>query len=267
MGVGVPEKRELELGEFEMNEQSITNKKAWEYRAYEFWNKRDGAPEQKASEILKNPKACLKKHQQYFENIDGKRIASICGSNGRKAVPLALMGAEVTIFDISEENKRYALELAECAKTTIDYVVCDIYDINLNKYGSFFDILYLEGGILHYFNDINKLMGILNLLLKDGGVMILSDFHPLRKCIEIDGLGQSIVNYFDTDFHNGDLAYKQFFELQEQQDFPDVSIRLYTLSDIINSVIMSGFTLKKFDEHPSWTDEKIPGEFTILATK
>ena len=49
-----------------MNEQSIKNKEAWEYRAYEFWNMRDGSPEQKANKILKNPKGFLKYHQKYF---------------------------------------------------------------------------------------------------------------------------------------------------------------------------------------------------------
>ncbi|MBZ9623831.1 class I SAM-dependent methyltransferase [Clostridium sp. FP2] len=225
------------------------------------------APMDNATKILKNPKACLKKHKEYFNHIEGKKIANICGSNGRKAVPLALMGAAVTVFDISEENRKYALELAKCANTSIDYIVCDIYDVDLKKYEGFFDILYIEGGILHYFNDINKLMSILYSLLKDNGVMILSDFHPLRKCIAEGNSGQTQGNYFDEELHNGDVAYKQFFSKQEQCDFPDCSLRFYTLSEIINSVIINGFELKKFDEHPKWENEKIPGEFTILAVK
>ncbi|MDJ0332874.1 methyltransferase domain-containing protein [Planococcus sp. S3-L1] len=87
-------------------------------------------------------------------------VANICGSNGRKAVPLSLLGADVTVFDISEENRRYALELANCANTVINYIVGDVYDIDVNKYRNHFDILYLEGGVLHYFNDIDKLLGI-----------------------------------------------------------------------------------------------------------
>src|SRR5699024_11261968 len=56
-------------GKYQLNEQSTTNKNAWEYRAYEFWNKRDGSPMEKAQEILKDPKAKLKKHQDYFEDV------------------------------------------------------------------------------------------------------------------------------------------------------------------------------------------------------
>lgn len=48
---------------------------------------------------------------------------------------------------------------------------------------------------------------------------------------------------------------------------PKCSYRKYTISEIINSVINSGFMLKKFDEHPAWTNEEIPGEFTIVASK
>ncbi|MGE8207165.1 class I SAM-dependent methyltransferase [Heyndrickxia sp. NPDC080065] len=246
-----------------MNKQSIQNKKAWEYRAYEFWNKSFGSPKEKSAQLLKNPQSYLKKHKQYFEHIEGKKIANLCGSNGRKAVPLALLGAEVTVFDISEENKKYALELAEFANASINYIVSDIYDIDIRKFGGYFDILYLEGGILHYFNDIDKLMTILYSLLKDGGQMVLSDFHPLRKCFT----ESEDVNYFDKELQKGDLAYKNFFNEHEQQDFPNVSIRLYTLSEIINSVIKSGFRLEKFDEHPGWNNENIPWEFTILASK
>jgi len=252
-----------------MNEQSAKNKIAWEHRAYEFWNRRDGSPEEKAKQILDDPITQLKKHKQYFEHVAGKKIANLCGSNGRKAVPLALLGADVTVFDISEENKKYALELADSANVSIQYVVTDIYEIDIEKYSGHFDMLYLEGGILHYFNDIEKFMSILFSLLKDNGVMVLSDFHPLRRCIVSNSTNQYQVqqSYFDEALHNGDVAYKHYFDEHEQQDFPDTSIRLYTLSEIINSVIASGFKLMKFEEHRGWNNENIPWEFTILANK
>jgi 2-polyprenyl-3-methyl-5-hydroxy-6-metoxy-1,4-benzoquinol methylase len=252
-----------------MNEQSAKNKIAWEHRAYEFWNRRDGSPMEKAKQILDNLQAQLKKHKQYFEKIERKKIANLCGSNGRKAVPLALLGADVTVFDISDENKKYALELADSANVSIQYVVSDIYDIDLKKYSDYFDMLYLEGGILHYFNDIERFMSILFSLLKDNGVMVLSDFHPLRRCIVSNSKVQYQVqqSYFDEELHNGDVAYKHYFDEDEQKDFPDVSIRLYTLSEIINSVIKSGFKLMKFDEHRGWNNENIPWEFTIVANK
>ncbi|CAM5602087.1 hypothetical protein SAFG77S_09511 [Streptomyces afghaniensis] len=248
-----------------MNEQSATNKAAWEYRAYEFWIKRDGHPKEKAKEIRKDPRASLKKHQALLENVEGKKIANLCGSNGRKAVPLALLGADVTVFDISKENEQYANELAYYANTSINYVVGDVYDIDLQTYGETFDILYLEGGVLHYFHDLDQLMSLLFSILKKDGTMILSDYHPLLKCLNEEFSVKHA--YFDTEIHIGDIAYKHFFPEEEQDGFPDVSLRFYTLSEILNAVITARFTLDRFEEHPGWKKENIPWEFTIIARK
>ena len=31
--------------------------------------------------------------------------------------------------------------------------------------------------------------------------------------------------------------------------------------------IRNGFTLKRFDKHPAWENEKLPGEFTAIAIR
>jgi SAM-dependent methyltransferase len=254
-----------------MNEISLQNKQAWEYRAYEFWNISNGTPSEKAAKIIQNPKACLRHHQKYFENIKDLQIANPCGSNGRIAVPLSLLGADVTIFDISEENKRYAIELAQSAGVSIHYEVCDFCDIDLNQYEEFFDIAYLEGGILHYFHDINKFAGVLHHIIKQNGKLILSDFHPFRKIIPVGQTGKSAVStngdYFDCEAHNSSVAYQNYFPQEEQTSFPSCTLRFYTISEILNAFINVGFTLKEFNEHPNWDDGKIPGEFTIYAIK
>lgn len=254
-----------------MDETSRQNKRAWEYRAYEFWNMRDGNPSEKAAKIKQNPKACLKHHQKYFDNIEGLKIVNPCGSNGRKAVPLALLGAEVTIFDVSQENKQYATALAHCAGVSIAYEVCDFYDVDLSKYASCFDIAYLEGGILHYFHHIDRLCAILHSMIKPNGKLILSDFHPFRKTISAGQAGENAKltggNYFDNGIYMGSVAYKNYFPEADQPDFPDCSLKFYTLSEIINALIHAGFDIREFNEHPHWNDDKIPGEFTIYAVK
>lgn len=45
------------------------------------------------------------------------------------------------------------------------------------------------------------------------------------------------------------------------------SFREYTISEIINAVTGSGFTLERFDEHPSWNDPRLPGELTLVAKR
>ncbi len=104
-------------------------------------------------------------------------------------------------------------------------------------------------------------------LLKDGGKMICSDFHPFTKINDILNFEQPSMSYFSTDIFEGEMAHARFLEKDIREQMPKCSYRKYTVSEIINAVINSGFTLKKFDEHTAWTNEKIPGEFTVTAVK
>lgn len=251
-----------------MVDYSIQNKAAWEYNAYQFWIKEVGLPEIRAEKIKQNPVGELKKYAAYFDCYEGIRIANICGSCGKKAVPLALLGAKVTVFDISEDNKRYALELAGAAGTELEYVVGDVLKIDINQYGGCFDIVFMEGGILHYFHDIDVFMQKMHSLLKPDGKMICSDFHPFTKIQDILKFEQeSQADYFSTKVFEGEMAHARFFEDTIRAQMPKCSYRKYTISEIINAVINSSFVLQRFDEHPAWTNPKLPGEFTIIAVK
>ena len=150
----------------------IQNKNAWEYDAYNFWLQEAGFPSERAKKIKENPIKHLKRYAKYFDSYERKKIANICGSCGKKAVPLAVLGADVTVFDISKENKKYALELAECTGVSLEYVL-GVLEIDRNKYQNYFDVVFMEGGILHYFHDINKFMEMMYLLLKKDGKMKL----------------------------------------------------------------------------------------------
>ena len=250
-----------------MKDYSRQNKEAWEFEAYEFWVKTSGPPSDRARKDVADPVRMLKWHADYFDRYEGVRIANICGSCGKKAIPLALLGAEVTIFDISEANKRYACETAEAAGVHIDFEVCDILEIDLNRYQNYFDVVFMEGGVLHYFHDIDAFMKMMHALLKPGGKMICSDFHPFTKIVDSLKLEQPSMNYFSTEIFEGEMAHARFYEEEIRRQMPRCMYRKYTISEILNSILRNGFCLKQFDEHPSWENEKLPGEFTAVAVK
>ena len=250
-----------------MKDYSRQNKAAWEFDAYDFWVKTAGTPSERAREDVADPVGMLRRYAKYFDKYEGVRIANICGSCGKKAIPLALLGADVTIFDISEDNKRYACETAEAANVRIHFEVCDILEIDLSKYKAYFDVVFMEGGILHYFHDINEFMKIMYALLKPGGKMICSDFHPFNKIQDSLGLEQPTMSYFTTEIFEGEMAHARFYEEDVRRRMPKCIYRKYTVSEILNSILQNGFTLKRFDEHPAWENEKLPGEFTAVAVK
>ncbi len=250
-----------------MRDYSKQNKLAWEYSAYDFWVKNSGIPAERAKKDVENPKRMLKHYVNYFDTYEGIKVANICGSCGKKAIPLALLGAEVTVFDISEDNKRYALEVAEAANVTINFEVGDVLEIDMKKYGGYFDIVFMEGGILHYFHDINEFMQVMQGLLKENGKMICSDFHPFTKISDMLELEQPSMSYFYSDVFEGEMAHAHFYEEEIRKQMPKCSYRKYTVSEIINGILQNGFALERFDEHPSWANENVPGEFTAIARK
>ena len=252
-----------------MQDYSVQNKKAWEYNAYDFWVREVGKPCERAKKILADPVGELKKYAVYFGDYKGIRVANICGSCGKKAVPLAVLGAQVSVFDISKDNEKYALELAAAAGVSLDYVVGDVLEMDMEKYGNSFDAVFMEGGILHYFHDINEFMGLMYALLKPGGRMILSDFHPFTKIMDILNFEQKLPEegYFSTEILEYEMAHARFYEEEIRKTMPKCSCRKYTVSRILNAVINSGFVLKQFDEHPAWTNPKFPGEFTVVAVR
>ncbi len=244
---------------------TFQNKAAWEYDAYTFWVRQEGTPAELAKRMTTNPQAMLKRHAGYLGDVKGKRMANLCGSCGKKAVPLALLGARVTVFDISEENRRYACETAQAAGAAIDYVVGDVMEIDVDAYRGAFDMLYMEGGILHYFHDLDRFMAILHVLATPGALLVLSDFHPIHKVIDVNGLGGCPGDYFTSDILEVEMPHAKFHPEEVRRGFPKCHIRRHTLSEILNAVIRSGFTMRQFDEHPGWTNPKMPGEFTLVA--
>lgn len=258
-----------------MSKQSQANKEAWSYRAYEFWIKNCGLPSDKAREFKSDPQKPLRRHLEYLGDIEGKKIANLLGSNGRKAVPLALLGADVTVVDISLENKKYALELAAEAGVDINFIVSDLMELDISTMRNCFDIIFMEDGILHYFSDLNALASKIYEMLKLGGKLVLSDFHPFKNLLNIhdiyawDNNELKIEgNYFERELVKFDVAYKKYFDESEQSEFPDCLLRFWTIGDIISAFAAAGFVIEKLVELPRDKEfNKIPALFTLVACK
>ena len=139
--------------------------------------------------------------------------------------------------------------------------------IDLSRYAGYFDVVFMEGGILHYFHDIHEFMRMMSAILKPGGKMICSDFHPFTKILDSLNMERPTMSYFSTEIYEGEMAHARFYEEEIRRQIPKCMYRRYTVSEIINAIIDSGFVLKRFDEHPAWEREDLPGEFTAVAVR
>lgn len=251
------------------------NEQAWNTNVFQAWVNKFGTPQEAAEKIRKNPQKMLAVICEKFGEVKGKKIANLMGSNGTKAVALALLGAEVTLFDFSEDSRNYALALADKAGVNINYVLNNVVDLPEQELTGDYDIVFCEIGILHYFTVLKPLFTTVYQLLNKDGVFVLRDFHPVsNKLITSKGTTAKIRkhkvtgDYFDTELVESDISFSKYAEEEETMK---VYLRKWNLGEIITAVAGTGLVIQSLDEEPNFSceqfDKGIPKTFTLVAKK
>ena len=252
------------------------NQASWNSESYRAWIERFGEPNKAAEKIKADPLKILSSLKENFTEVKGKKILNIMGSNGIKGVALALLGADVTIVDFSEENRQYALEVAASAKTEIKYILSDILEIKKHVEDCSFDLAFGEMGILHYFTDLQPLMLIVHDLLKNKGKFVLKDFHPIStKLISYRGSTAKVRkykitgDYFDERIERIEVSFSKYLKKGDLKRY--AYIRKWTLGEIVTAIAQSGLIITSLKEEPNQSsdtfDRGIPKTFTIVSRK
>lgn len=115
--------------------------------------------------------------KEWLQKFEPGYLLMPADGEGRNGVFAAQLGWEVTSFDLSEEGKLKALELAKENKVTIDYIVGDLEELQFNKES--FDAI---GLIYAHFAAEKKtiLHKKLNDYLKPGGLIIFEAFSKVH---------------------------------------------------------------------------------------
>jgi 2-polyprenyl-3-methyl-5-hydroxy-6-metoxy-1,4-benzoquinol methylase len=252
------------------------NQCSWNNETYDAWVNRFGEPSEVFKKIKKDPTHIISTIYSKFGNVKGKRIMNLMGSNGTKAVALALLGADVTVVDFSEGNKRYAMELAYEAGVKIEYILSDVLKLSEEQLSGDFDIVFAEMGILHYFTDLKPFMDTIHTLLKSEGIFVIRDFHPVStKLITSRGSTSKVRkhkvtgDYFDATLKEKEVSYSKYST--DNESAQKVLLRLWNLGEIVTGIANSGLIISSLEEEPNLSSESfdkgIPKTFTIVAIK
>lgn len=252
-------------------EHSKANQKAWSHKSYEATVLLDGTPEEAAEKQLKNPEYTLRAYLDFLGNVKEKKIANLLGSTGKRAVALSLLGAQVTVVDITPEQKRYALEFAQAAGVSFAYIVSDVLKWDTEPFLDHFDIVLMELGILHYFVDLNPLAKLIHDILTPGGKMILHESHPMIQKYKRQKAGDQVTltgDYFADEIiekpaPRASVAYSE----AEIRDFPKCRYKYWQLGEIISAFCANNLIIETLQENPHLEFTTLPGTFTLVAKK
>lgn len=245
------------------------NGAAWNQEAYQAWIERFGTPLEAAEKLRRDPQGRISQLTPYLGDVGGKKVINLLGSHGGKALALTLLGAAVTVVDISQENAAYAKETATALGIDLDYVVSDVLQLPADRRQPDYDLVLMELGILHYFVDLEPLAALARDLLKTGGRLVLQDFHPVStKLITLTGKKQKVTgNYFDKSMETRRVAYSK--HLSDAGGVENVYLRKWTLGEVVTAFAEAGLRVIRLDESPNMkiSDIGIPKLFTLVCEK
>ncbi|MEJ9230035.1 class I SAM-dependent methyltransferase [Peribacillus butanolivorans] len=247
------------------------NEQAWNQNNYLALVNRYGNPEELASKIRQNPKWRLHPFYKYMGDVTGKKITHLMGSNGVKAVALAIIGANVKVVDFSQENATFANELAKEADVSIEYIISDVLSLSSEHVSENQDLVLMELGVLHYLIDLQPLFEKIKMILKPGGRFILHEFHPIStKLITSNGKKHKVAgNYFAPAIENNEVAFSKHMPDEEKESLSKVVQRKWTIGELITAVGQSGLVIKVLEEEPNHKihDIGLPKTYTLVAER
>ncbi|MFE4427855.1 class I SAM-dependent methyltransferase [Peribacillus butanolivorans] len=247
------------------------NEQAWNQNNYLALVNRYGKPKELASKIRQNPKWRLHPFYKYMGDVTGKKITHLMGSNGVKAVALAIIGANVKVVDFSQENATFANELAKEADVSIEYIISDVLSLSSEHVSEKQDLVLMELGVLHYLIDLQPLLEKIKMILKPGGRFILHEFHPIStKLITSNGKKHKVAgNYFAPAIENNEVAFSKHMPAEEKESLSKVVQRKWTIGELITAVGQSGLVIKVLEEEPNHKihDIGLPKTYTLVAER
>ncbi len=208
-------------------------KKWWEY-ASKGYQKECKIP----IDIHYGPGSPNEKNLKLLGNIKGKKILEIGCGGTQCGIAMAKQGAKVTGIDLSQEQLKFAKNLAEKNKVNIKFYQGDIKNLKQIKSNSQ-DIVF-SAFALQYVDNLDKCFKEVNRVLKKKGLFVFSLDHPFFKTADSKTLKLK-RSYFKTG------RWTETFSDKTKK----FVVYTHNISELHNLLVDSGFIVEKVIEPDS----------------
>jgi SAM-dependent methyltransferase len=197
-------------------------------------------------------------------DVSGKEVLCLASGGGQQSAAFALLGAKVTVFDLSEEQLRRDIETARFYKTEIKIVQGDMRNLSCFERGSF-DVVF-HSYSLNFVPDAKKVFRQVAGVLREGGIYRFNCANPFTIGTSHEDwngngyvLKEPYLNKAKITCNDPNWVYDR----DNRISVPNPVEFRHTLSELINGLINSGFVLFHFsdysDMYPDLEDE--PGSW------
>jgi len=189
--------------------------------------------------------------------VKGKSLLHLQCHFGMDTLSWALLGAQVTGMDYSEEGISLARQLSDELKIPAKFLCCNLYDLPQNLDDQF-DIVYTSYGVLCWLNDLARWAQIAASYVKPGGFFYIAEFHPFAMVFDDES---NELRYRYPYFEKEALT----FEVKGSYADREAKITAgrdyewqHTLGEIVSGLINAGLRIEFLHEHAFTVYEQLP---------
>lgn len=201
-------------------------------------------------------------------DLNGKEVLCLAGGGGQQSAAFSLLGANVTVFDLSETQLRKDREAAAHYGITIRTLQGDMRDLSVFADDAFDCVWHAHS--INFVPDARAVFAEAARALRPGGVYRLGCHNPyLHGVCEDDWNGEGYV--LKRPYVDGEVHYAT-----PEWDFEDDqgAVRRvvgpkefrHPLATLVNSLVECGFLVRRVSERTAQNSEAVPGSWDHLQT-
>ncbi len=181
-------------------------------------------------------------HNWFPKNIHNKKILCLASGGGQQSILLAASGADVTVFDLSQEQLSQDQKTAERENLSIKTIQGDMQDLSLFE-NEVFDIIFCPVSIT-YIPTLTEFFDGVYRILKPQGIFMLGATNPHIYLYDLKKWDDAIYEIAHA------LPYCNLDDLDEnEQKSHNQAIEYsHTLEAIISGQLQQGFVMTDFFE-------------------
>lgn len=179
-------------------------------------------------------------------DVRGKSLVHLQCHFGLDTLSWGRRGARVTGLDFSQPAIDAAAELARTMPVAARFVCADVYEAAVVLKEQF-DVVYTGHGALNWLPDLERWAATIARLLKVGGMLYLSEFHPIADAFADDEL-RFVHSYFSDE---GGLVWEGAGSYADTQALTTHNRTLefqHPLSSVCGALIHAGLEIDLFQE-------------------
>ena len=199
-------------------------------------------------------------------DVHGKKVLVLAGGGGQQSAALGLLGADITVLDLSDEQLNQDRRAAEHYGLSPVLLQGDMRDLSRFEDDAF-DIVYQPFSI-NFVPDVRPVFAGVARILKSGGLYHVQWHNPYTQTYNPDEYDPVRGYSSNSIYADGEVDVVAIFgtdtwgvedENGVKVDVPGPREFRHTMKTFVNSLVSSGFEILAFDEHTTWEENPEPG--------